>query len=207
MRRVILESPYAGNVQANIDYARRCVRDSVLRGEAPIASHLLFTQPGILDDLNPEEREFGINAGLAWLTYADAMVLYIDRGMSPGMQEAMRRSSTRQRAYRGALNRCGRGRCSMKDLETFITLGQAMQRSIDRILAQPRAIDAVLVTELNMPDVRSEFTGLVVSTLERKRRIDRDNAGANNMAGYDRWLVDAVELLLQIELERRGNPK
>ena len=90
MRRVVLESPFAGDVEANLDYARRCVRDSVLRGEAPIASHLLFTQPGILDDLVPEERQLGIDAGLAWLIHADAMVLYGDRGMSPGMQEAMR---------------------------------------------------------------------------------------------------------------------
>ena len=90
MRRVILESPYAGDVVANLKYARQCVRDSVLRGEAPIASHLLSTQPGILDDLVPEERALGIAAGLAWLVHADAMVLYIDRGVSPGMQEAMR---------------------------------------------------------------------------------------------------------------------
>jgi hypothetical protein len=90
MRRVILESPYAGDVLTNVNYARRCVRDSVLRGEAPIASHLLFTQPGILDDLVPEERALGIDAGLAWMAVADAMVLYIDRGMSKGMQEAMR---------------------------------------------------------------------------------------------------------------------
>lgn len=46
MRRVIVESPYAGEVEANVTYARACVRDCVLRGEAPIASHLLFTQPG-----------------------------------------------------------------------------------------------------------------------------------------------------------------
>jgi len=90
MRRVILESPYAGDVEANVAYARRCVRDSVLRGEAPIASHLLFTQPGILDDNVPEERALGIDAGLAWLAYADAMVLYVDLGISNGMREAMR---------------------------------------------------------------------------------------------------------------------
>jgi hypothetical protein len=94
MMRVILESPYGSDdpeiVAANVDYARQCVRDSVLRGEAPIASHLLFTQPGILDDLVPEERHLGIAAGLAWLNYADAMVLYIDRGMSGGMREAMK---------------------------------------------------------------------------------------------------------------------
>jgi hypothetical protein len=90
MRRVLLESPYAGDVEHNLEYARRCVRDSVLRGEAPIASHLLYTQAGILDDNVPEERNLGIAAGLAWLIHADAMVLYIDQGMSPGMRAAMR---------------------------------------------------------------------------------------------------------------------
>ena len=50
MRLVIFESPYAGDVEANTEYARRCVRDSLMRGEAPIASHLLYTQPGILHE-------------------------------------------------------------------------------------------------------------------------------------------------------------
>ena len=89
MRRVILESPYAGEVLRNIDYARRCVRDCVLRGEAPFASHLLFTQPGILRDEVPEERRLGINAGLAWIGVADAMVVYVDHGISPGMHTAI----------------------------------------------------------------------------------------------------------------------
>jgi hypothetical protein len=94
MRRVILESPFAGKTDAdvviNVTYARRCVRDSVMRGEAPIASHLLFTQPGILDDNVPNERRLGIDAGLAWVPFADAMVIYIDRGVSDGMSEAMK---------------------------------------------------------------------------------------------------------------------
>jgi hypothetical protein len=38
----------------------------LLRGESPIASHLLYTQPGILKDDVPEERPLGIEAGLAW---------------------------------------------------------------------------------------------------------------------------------------------
>jgi hypothetical protein len=90
MRRIILESPYAGDIDANIAYACRCIKDSLSRGEAPIASHLLFTQPGVLDDKISEERELGIAAGLAWLIHADAMVLYVDRGISPGMNAAMR---------------------------------------------------------------------------------------------------------------------
>lgn len=86
MKLVILESPYAGDVEANVAYARRCVRDSLLRGEAPIASHLLYTQPGILDDAIPAERQHGIDAGLAWRRVAEGTVVYVDLGISTGMQ-------------------------------------------------------------------------------------------------------------------------
>ena len=85
MRLVIIESPYAGDIEANVAYARACVRDSLSRGEAPIASHLLYTQPGILRDEVPEERRWGIAAGLAWRAVAEASVVYTDRGISSGM--------------------------------------------------------------------------------------------------------------------------
>lgn len=86
MRKVIIESPFAGDVEKNIEYARACVRDSLSRGEAPIASHLLYTQPGILNDTVPEERQWGIDAGLAWRDVADASVVYTDLGISKGME-------------------------------------------------------------------------------------------------------------------------
>lgn len=89
MIKVILESPYAGNIEENISYARKCVRDSLLRGESPIASHLLYTQEGILDDNIPKERELGINAGLEWEKVADKHVFYTDLGISKGMEYAM----------------------------------------------------------------------------------------------------------------------
>lgn len=85
MRLVIIESPYAGDIEANTDYARQCVRDSLSRGEAPIASHLLYTQPGILRDEVPDERQWGIDAGLAWRKVAEASVVYTDHGISRGM--------------------------------------------------------------------------------------------------------------------------
>lgn len=87
--KVIIESPYAGDVEANIKYARRAIRDSVSRAEAPIASHLLFTQPGILDDNDPDERLLGVECGLAWLKVADKMAVYTDRGISSGMSLAI----------------------------------------------------------------------------------------------------------------------
>jgi hypothetical protein len=88
-RRVIVESPFTGNIARNIAYARRCVRDAVLRGEAPIAFHLLLTQEGILRDEIPEERATGIAAGQAWFAVADVVAFYIDLGISPGMRAAM----------------------------------------------------------------------------------------------------------------------
>lgn len=89
MRRVILESPFAGDVEANIEYARKCVRDSLVRGEAPIASHLLYTQPGILRDEVADERAWGMAAGVQWMSVAEACVVYTDRGITGGMRAAI----------------------------------------------------------------------------------------------------------------------
>ncbi|WP_277969286.1 hypothetical protein [Sphingomonas echinoides] len=88
MRLVILESPYAGDVERNVAYARACLADSLARGEAPIASHLLYTQPGVLNDESADERALGIAAGLAWKSVADAQVFYVDLGWSKGMSAA-----------------------------------------------------------------------------------------------------------------------
>ena len=89
MIKVILESPFAGDVERNINYARLCVKHSLSLGEAPIASHLLYTQEGILDDTIEAERTLGINAGLAWKQVADKHIFYCDYGISKGMQYGM----------------------------------------------------------------------------------------------------------------------
>lgn len=83
MRRVIVESPFAGNVARNQLYARAAMLDCLRRGEAPFASHLLYTQ--VLDDNNVDERNLGIEAGLCWGAVADATVVYNNLGLSSGM--------------------------------------------------------------------------------------------------------------------------
>lgn len=85
-KRVIVETPYAGDVETNLRYLRACMRDCLLRGEAPFASHALYTQEGVLDDTVPSEREHGIQAGFAWRRVAELTVVYTDRGISRGMQ-------------------------------------------------------------------------------------------------------------------------
>lgn len=85
LRRVVVESPYAGD-ESNVAFARACMRDALLRGEAPLASHLLYTQEGVLRDEDAAERRLGIWAGFCWGRFADAVVVYTDRGVSPGMR-------------------------------------------------------------------------------------------------------------------------
>lgn len=95
MRRVIIESPYAGKgwwllrlwrCWRNKRYARACLKDSLRLGEAPFASHLLYTQPGVLDDNKPGERLLGIHAGFAWAEGVKLVAVYIDRGISSAMK-------------------------------------------------------------------------------------------------------------------------
>ena len=95
---VIIESPYAGDVAKNVLYARRCVRDSIKHDEYPFASHLLYTQAGILDDTIPAERERGIALCEMWSLRADVTVLYLDYGMSPGMAQAIKVAKVNGRA-------------------------------------------------------------------------------------------------------------
>lgn len=90
MKRVIVESPYRGKTgeetKRNIIYARRCLHDCLMRGEAPFASHLLYTQPQVLNDKIQEDRDLGIKAGFTWREVADATVIYTDYGISEGMR-------------------------------------------------------------------------------------------------------------------------
>lgn len=96
-RLVVVESPYAGDVERNLRYLRACMADCFKRGEAPFASHGLYTQPGVLDDNDPRERELGIEAGLAWGRRADATIVYTDLGISRGMEQGIARARAENR--------------------------------------------------------------------------------------------------------------
>ncbi len=92
MRLVIIESPYAGRGRfkrfdrwRNKRYARKCMKDCLNRGEAPYASHLLYTQLGVLNDNFAQQRLLGMNAGHSWMKKADLVAVYMDRGVTSGM--------------------------------------------------------------------------------------------------------------------------
>ena len=107
MRLVILESPYAGDVARNLAYARACMADCLARGEAPYASHLLYAQPGVLDDTKPDERALGMAAGFAWGERADATVVYTDLGTSAGMAAGIEQAKAAGRTVEMRTLICG----------------------------------------------------------------------------------------------------
>ena len=96
MRLVIVESPFAGETPAdiveNIRYLRACLRDCLLRDEAPFASHGIYVPEGVLDDNDPDERQRGLTAGWEWMKRCDAVVVYGDRGVSGGMKQGIARA-------------------------------------------------------------------------------------------------------------------
>jgi hypothetical protein len=97
MKPVLIESPYAGEIEENKRYARSLMRYCLLNGMAPFASHLLYTQPGVLDDRNPEERKLGIEAGLVIGRLMSESIVGIDRGMSTGMKYGIERAEKENR--------------------------------------------------------------------------------------------------------------
>ncbi len=84
MKRVVVESPLAGDLKRNIRYAQLCLLDCLQRGEVPFASHLLY--PQVLDDRDPNGRSAGMKAGFAWAELADVCAVYEDLGVSDGMR-------------------------------------------------------------------------------------------------------------------------
>jgi hypothetical protein len=85
---VVVESPLKG-LHRHIaeSYAEAACWDCMTRGEAPFASHLIYTR--YLDDNNPESRQIGMHCGRAWIRAVDYMVVYTDLGVSEGMAIAV----------------------------------------------------------------------------------------------------------------------
>jgi hypothetical protein len=96
---VVIESPYGRNpdgsiadtatIERNLRYLRACMADCLSRGEAPFASHGLYTQPGVLNDSDPGERKKGMYAGWQWHRVANAIVVYLDLGWTTGMRQGV----------------------------------------------------------------------------------------------------------------------
>ena len=84
MKLIFIASPYAGDIEKNIGYAKQACRYVLNEGNAFFCPHLLY--PQILDDNNPGERKIGISLGKEFLVKCDELWAFGDN-ISSGMFE------------------------------------------------------------------------------------------------------------------------
>lgn len=82
-RLVYIASPYAGDVERNVAFAKDACRYAAAQGCTPVAVHLLY--PQFLDDGVPQEREAGLRMGRRVLAACDEFWLCGER-LSAGMR-------------------------------------------------------------------------------------------------------------------------
>ena len=86
---VYICSPFAGDIEKNVEAAKRYSRYAVDAGYIPIAPHLLF--PQFLNDDDPEERRLGLFFGNAIMSKCSEVWVFGDR-ISSGMAAEIRRA-------------------------------------------------------------------------------------------------------------------
>ena len=79
---VYICSPYAGDIETNVENAKKYSRFAVEKGCIPITPHLLY--PQILDDTNSDERELGLFFGCVLMDKCKEIWVFGDN-ISSGM--------------------------------------------------------------------------------------------------------------------------
>ena len=94
---VYICSPYAGDVTANVENARRYSRFAVDKHYLPIAPHIYFTQ--FMDDSIPEERNTAIF--MNWVLMSKCVELWVfGENISAGMKAEIDRAKRKHMRIR-----------------------------------------------------------------------------------------------------------
>lgn len=86
---VYICSPYSGEIETNVEAAKRYSRLAVNKGYIPLTPHLLF--PQFLDDDIPEERELGLFFGNILMSKCSEVWVFGER-ISAGMESEIKRA-------------------------------------------------------------------------------------------------------------------
>jgi hypothetical protein len=86
---VYICSPYAGDIEKNVNAARSYSRFAMDKGFIPVAPHLLF--PQFMDDTDPQERKLGLFFGNALMSKCSEVWVF-GSTISPGMQVEIKRA-------------------------------------------------------------------------------------------------------------------
>lgn len=90
---VFICSPFAGDIEANLQSARRYLRFAVTQNTIPFAPHLLY--PQVLEEDDPAQRELGLFFGLVWLGKCDELWIFGDF-ISVGMKAEIAKAEKRR---------------------------------------------------------------------------------------------------------------
>lgn len=82
---VYIAAPYAGDVEANVAFAKQAALYAMSAHCVPFVPHLQF--PAFLDDNVPNQRALGIQANLELLRRCDELWVFNYKGISAGMQQ------------------------------------------------------------------------------------------------------------------------
>lgn len=94
---VYICSPYAGDVEHNVQNAQEYCRFAVSQNCIPIAPHLLF--PQFMDENDPGQRDLALFMGLVLMTKC-AEVWVFGRCVSKGMAAEIMKAETRNQPVR-----------------------------------------------------------------------------------------------------------
>lgn len=87
MIKIYVCSPYRGEVEKNVKFAKKICRKIVMEGNLPIAPHLYFTQ--FMDDNIEVERNKAIDINLKILNNCD-LLLICGNHVSSGMGQEIK---------------------------------------------------------------------------------------------------------------------
>ena len=85
-KKVYICAPLGGDVEGNLQRAKRYTEYALRCGTAPVVPHFYAL---CLDDHDPEEREIGRTAGLSLLWFCDEMWIFGDE-VTEGMEAEIR---------------------------------------------------------------------------------------------------------------------
>lgn len=88
---VFICSPFAGDIETNIERAKRYGRFAITKNAVPFIPHLLY--PQFLNDDDPEERRLGIDMGIHVLKLCKEIWVFGDR-ISSGMAVEIKKAKS-----------------------------------------------------------------------------------------------------------------
>ena len=91
MPLVYIASPFSGDVETNVERAKRYCKFAISKDYIPLAPHLHY--PQFLDDKDMDERELGLHFALILLGKCEELWVFgeVSQGMADEIEKAERR--------------------------------------------------------------------------------------------------------------------